>query len=117
MEFTTAFPSGPTPWDRTTFAARQSPAGIPRLTTGISRSATREVTTRPSAAPVITPTASASAFCLRRNSRNSRTIRASCDGSDYRCLLLLFGGDDDGRIRAIADRHFPEHFGANGENE
>src|SRR5499427_1185307 len=58
--------------DRTTFAARQSPLGIPMLMIGISRSLTTEVTTRPSAAPVMTPTASASAFCLRRNSRNSR---------------------------------------------
>src|SRR5262252_7998952 len=68
----TSFPSGPMVRDRTTFAARQSPLGIPMLMTGISRSLTTDVTTRPRAAPVMTPTASASAFCLRRNSRNSR---------------------------------------------
>src|SRR4051794_1791359 len=110
MELTIALPSGPTVWERTIFAARQSPFGMPRLMTGISRSDTSDVTTRPSAAPVITPTASASAFCFSRKSRNSRYTP---------CLLLLFFDRDDRLLSLglLVQRHFPEHLGADGQDE
>ena len=45
--------------------------GRTRPISGISTSSTMPETTLPMAAPMITPIASANAFCLRRNSRNS----------------------------------------------
>src|SRR6188474_2175785 len=55
-------------------AVRQSPPGMPRPITGMRMSLTSDCTTRPMAAPMITPTASASAFCLKRKSRKSRSM-------------------------------------------
>src|SRR5690349_13448697 len=89
---------------------------------GISRSATSDVTTRPSAAPVITPTASASAFCLSRNSRNSRHISPP-EGGDYmsdragEAGLLRLCRDDAGSGRRLVARKLTKHFGAQREDE
>src|SRR6266566_6023167 len=52
-------------------ALRHSPPGSANPITGISTSSTMPETTLPMAAPITTPMASANAFCLSRNSRNS----------------------------------------------
>src|SRR5216684_7031499 len=49
-----------------------SPPGRATPTIGMITSSTMPLTTRPTAAPMTTPTASASAFCLSRNSWNPR---------------------------------------------
>ncbi len=54
-------------WVRAIFAVRQSPAGIARLMSGMSRSLTIEPTTLPTAPPMMTPMASASALVSLRN--------------------------------------------------
>src|SRR5262249_40678814 len=56
---------------------RQSPPPSQRPITGISRSFTTEVTTLPTAAPMMTPTARASALVLRRNATKSLSMAAS----------------------------------------
>src|SRR6266850_4466224 len=60
--------------ESTIWALRHSPPGSTRPTIGITRSSTMPDTTLPTAAPITTPTASANAFCLRRNSRNSFVV-------------------------------------------
>src|ERR1051325_9812876 len=108
-------------------AARQSPFGRPRLITGISRSATSDETTRPRAAPTMTPTASANAFCFSRNSRNSRHISPPLRRRHYRAtavrrlLFLLFlrriGRDDARRGRGLVAGKLPQHLAADRQDE
>lgn len=54
-------------WVSASLASRQSPAGIARLMRGMSRSPTIELTTLPTAPPMMTPIARASAFVSFRN--------------------------------------------------
>src|SRR5436309_7178753 len=60
---------------KTNLAWRQSPPGRKKPMTGIRTSAASAETTLPTAAPMITPIASASAFVLVRNPRNSAIMR------------------------------------------
>src|SRR5260370_28172386 len=92
---------------------------MPRLTGGSSRSDTSDVNTRARAAPVITPTASASAFCFSRNSRNSRTISPPLftERSRFYGRSVLFGDGNLRRIRLLVEGHLAQHLRADREDE
>src|SRR5262245_33737450 len=62
IAFTTSLPAASVVWDRTILASLQLPPGMARLMIGIRMSATRELTTFPTAPPMMTPTARARAF-------------------------------------------------------
>src|SRR5688572_30307800 len=74
MAFSVTLPAASVEELRTYLASRQSPSGSSRLMIGINRSSLTAVTTPPTAAPMITPTASASALVFVRNPRNSAAV-------------------------------------------
>ena len=64
---------------KTSLSVRHSPPGIRTPITGIRMSATSELTTFPTAAPMMTPTANASALVDNRNFLKSSSISAPFD--------------------------------------